>query len=278
MPFSSQEPDKPEGAAPAPTDQKPFGALAPFYDILMQGVPYEKWARYLQQLLREHGAHPKRALDLACGTGNVSEHLYRLGMKVVGVDLSAAMVQEARRKAAERNLPITYYVQDAAELDLPEPPFDLCVSLFDSLNYILEPQRLAEAFSRVAAHLRPNGLFIFDLNTEYALANRFFDQSNIGSSEPLLHKWCSSYWPETRLCRVDMQFLWQAPDGSQQSFEEVHWQYAYRESEVCHFLTQAGFKQIALYDAYTLRPPAPFSDRLFYVAHNSSTKLKRRTA
>src|SRR5579875_2033589 len=209
------------------SEQSAFRQLAPLYDTLMHEVPYEEWARYLERLLQERQAQPKRALDLACGTGNVAEHLHAMGMEVVGVDVSPAMIEEARRKAAERQLPIRYYVQDAAALELPEVPFDLCVSLFDSLNYITEPERLAKAFQRVAAHLVGGGLFIFDLNTEYALANRFFD--------------------------------------------EVHWQYAYREQEVRAFLTQAGFDQIAVYHAYTLRPPAPYSDRLFYVARRSPT-------
>jgi len=253
------------------SEQSAFRQLAPLYDTLMHEVPYEEWARYLERLLQERQAQPKRALDLACGTGNVAEHLHAMGMEVVGVDVSPAMIEEARRKAAERQLPIRYYVQDAAALELPEAPFDLCVSLFDSLNYITEPERLAKAFQRVAAHLVGGGLFIFDLNTEYALANRFFDQNNLGSDEPLLYDWRSTYFPEKRLCRVDMHFTWRAPDGSQRVFDEVHWQYAYREQEVRAFLTQAGFDQIAVYHAYTLRPPAPYSDRLFYVARLSPT-------
>ncbi|CEK19989.1 class I SAM-dependent DNA methyltransferase [Chthonomonas calidirosea] len=258
------------------SEQSAFQPLAPLYDTLMQGVPYEEWARYLQRLLQERQAHPKRALDLACGTGNVAEQLHAMGMEVVGVDISPAMIEEAKRKAAQRQLPIRYYVQDAAELDLPEAPFELCVSLFDSLNYIIEPKRLAQAFQRVANHLAAGGLFIFDLNTEYALENRFFDQNNLGSDEPLLYDWRSTYFPEKRLCRVDMHFIWRAPDGSQKVFEEVHWQYAYREQEVRAFLTQAGFDQIAVYHAYTLRPPAPYSDRLFYVARRPATSKPSR--
>ena len=61
---------------------------------------------------------------------------------------------------------------------MPGTAFDLCVSLFDSLNYITDPARLRRPW-RVAAHLTRNGLFIFDLNTEYALVNQFFDQDNL---------------------------------------------------------------------------------------------------
>ncbi|HZP81630.1 MAG TPA: class I SAM-dependent methyltransferase, partial [Chthonomonadaceae bacterium] len=163
-------------------DRAQFVAVAPLYDALMTGVPYRDWVRYLHTLLDERHAHPRQILDLACGTGNVSELLAAEGYSVTGVDIAPAMIAEAQRKAEARGLSIAYFVQDAAELDLPGRRFDLCISLFDSLNYITDPQRLSLAMERVAAHLAPNGLFIFDLNTEFALRNKFFDQDNLGSA------------------------------------------------------------------------------------------------
>src|SRR5579871_1291948 len=100
-------------------DKAAFVAVAPLYDLLMHGVPYTEWVAYLHELLAERRAHPRRILDLACGTGNVSELLARAGYAVTGVDIAPQMIAEARRKAAARNLAITYVVQDAAELDLP---------------------------------------------------------------------------------------------------------------------------------------------------------------
>src|SRR5262249_44706136 len=148
-----------------------FVAVAPLYDLLMTGVPYAEWVRYLHELLAARRTRPRHILDLACGTGNVSELLAGEGFSVTGVDIAPHMIAEAKRKAAERNLPIAYLTQDAAELDLPGQRFDLCVSLFDSLNYVTEPTRLQRAMTRVAAHLTANGLFIFDLNSEFALRN-----------------------------------------------------------------------------------------------------------
>jgi ubiquinone/menaquinone biosynthesis C-methylase UbiE len=256
----------PESATSAPA----FVDVAPLYDQLMQTVPYSEWVIYLHRLLEERRAQPRQALDLACGTGNVTELLAAEGYKMVGVDLAPGMIAQARRKAAERHLDIEYHVQDAAELDLPGPRFDLCVSLFDSLNYITDPTRLAAAMGRVAAHLTRNGLFIFDLNSEFALINNFFDQGNLGSDDPLRYDWKSDYDPETRLCRVHMMFWHRQPDGTDRYFEEEHWQFAYRESEIVEMLRDAGFDQIAVYKAYTLRSPVRTSDRIFYVARKAN--------
>jgi len=247
-------------------DKAQFGAIAPLYDTLMFGVPYDDWIVYLGQLLAERNATPQRVLDLACGTGNVTERLAAAGYAVTGVDIAPDMITEARRKAESLGLPIVYHVQDAAELSLPGQTFDLCVSLFDSLNYITEPERLAQAIQQVAQHLTPGGLFIFDLNTEFALMNHFFDQDNLGTDERLLYDWDSAYFPETRLCRVWMRFWVRETEGNRRAFEEVHWQYAYRIEEIQAMLQTAGFTEIAVYQAYTLRRPGRAADRVFYIA------------
>ena len=245
-----------------------FVEIAPLYDMLMTGVPYGGWVTYLRQLLNERKAHPRHILDLACGTGNVSELLTEEGYAVTGVDIAPGMIAQARQKAAERGIAIDYHIQDAALLDLPGRRFDLCVSMFDSLNYITDPPRLQMAMHRVATHLTHNGLFIFDLNTEYALINHFFDQNNLTSNDRLLYDWKSTYDPATRLCRVDMKFRYRYADGTSRAFEEVHWQYAYRQDEIVAMLEQAGFDQIRVYKAYSLRQPVRHSDRIFYVARN----------
>ncbi len=252
------------GSSPPIPNQ--FIAVAPLYDRLMQTVPYSRWTIYLHRLLDLRHSRPRRILDLACGTGNVSELLAMEGFQMTGVDIAPGMIAEARRKATERGLPIEYIVQDAALLDLPGQRFDLCISLFDSLNYITDPAQLKLAFERVAVHLTRGGLLIFDMNSELALREQFFDQSNLQPDEPLRYDWRSSYFPETRLCRVHMKFWHRQPDGSDHYFEEDHWQFAYTSDEIKQMLTDAGFDEISLYQAYTLRPPNRAADRIFYVA------------
>lgn len=242
-----------------------FSGIAPHYDTLMQGVPYQSWVRYLERLLSARRVSPRRVLDLACGTGTVAQMLAETGYEVVGVDLSEAMITQARLKAARRGLAIAYYVQDAVLLDLPEAPFDLCISLFDSLNYIVQPQRLAQAVQRVYAHLSPGGLFIFDINTEFALKNNFFDQDNTHSGA-LRYVWKSEYEPQTRLCRVHMRFFLRDRSGVNLEFHETHVQFAYREEEIREMLIGAGFEQIETLHAYTFKPVRPDTDRIFFLA------------
>ena len=254
-------------------ESRSFTVVAPYYDLLMRDVPYRAWVRYLHQLLGHRGMRARRVLELACGTGTVAEMLAREGFDVAGVDLSEAMIAAARRKAAERALAIRYYVQDAAEMRVPEGPFDLCVSLFDSLNYITVPARLEASIRRVYEHLRPGGLFIFDVNSAFALKNGFFDQENLNSSDRLRYVWRSEYDSETSLCRVHMRFFWRNAEGVDEEFREEHVQYAYLEEELLDMLEDTGFSNVEAFHAYSFLPVRNTTDRIFFAASRPETPV-----
>jgi SAM-dependent methyltransferase len=241
-----------------------FEGVAPYYDQLMQGVPYEKWVQYLEQLIRRFQVEVHTVLDLACGTGNVSEILANRGYTVWGVDISSHMIQAAMEKAKRCRLPIHYEVQDASSLSLSNTNFDLCVCLFDSLNYILDPHNLALTFQNVYDHLRPGGLFIFDINSYYALENGFFDQDNMLDDEPLKYIWKSSFDSSTKTCSVHMRFIIKDHDGKETVFYETHFQHAYGFTEILNMLDSSGFQNIQSFHRYTLRPVNAYSDRIFF--------------
>ena len=251
------------GAAPEPAS---FGSVTPFYDTLMAAVPYRFWMTYLEKVWAKHRQKPKAVLDLACGTGTVSRLLASRGYAPTGVDLSAGMLAVARTEAAGAGLSILFIQQDAAEMDLGDARFDAAICFFDSLNYILEPERLQSAFARVFAHLQPGGSFFFDVNTEYALAEGMFNQSCTRKGEPLHYRWRSRYDPVTRLCTVRMNFSFDDGSGKRRAFTEVHRQRAYGKDELTLWLQSAGFAEVSVYDAYSTDPPKKRSDRLFYFA------------
>jgi SAM-dependent methyltransferase len=68
------------------------------------------------------------ALDAGCGTGFLSFELAARGHRVTGVDFAPAMLAEARRKAAERAVPVRFEQADAEHLPFPAASFDLAIS------------------------------------------------------------------------------------------------------------------------------------------------------
>ncbi|MBM3500911.1 MAG: class I SAM-dependent methyltransferase [Armatimonadetes bacterium] len=251
--------DTPPTDAPAAAGS--FEAIGPYYDALMATVPYGGWVDYLEALLKHFEHQPRTILDLACGTGKVGAELARRGYpRVFGVDLSEGMVRVA---ATTRRLRAA--VQDARALGLHPASLDLVVSLYDSLNYVLEPEGLLACFRSVLTGLRPGGLFIFDLNTIRALALDLFTQDNLRSTAPLLYSWRSEWEAETRMCTVRMWFRWRR-DGEELEFVEVHRQRGYADEEVRAMLLQAGFGQPVVFDAYSFDPLHDRSTRAFYIA------------
>lgn len=242
-----------------------FKQIAEHYDDLMAGVPYRLWVKYLEGLLHRFDYHPKTILDVACGTGNVSELLAEAGYDVVGIDIAADMIEVAKSKGSR----VEYHTQDVAELDLGGRKFDLAISLFDSLNYITDLSRLAEGIRRVGEHVVDGGLFIFDVNTEYALAHHFFDQANIASDRYPKYIWNSEYDHSTRICRVNMTFE-VLENGQKRQFKEVHVQRGHNAVELEMMLTDAGFELLDSFHAYKFRRPTRRSDRIFYIARKVS--------
>lgn len=237
-----------------------FKQISQYYDKLMNGVPYNFWVRYIETLFKEYNIFPTTILDVACGTGVVSNILSNKGYKVSGFDLSEGMI-----KVAKENFPnIDFTVQNAIDFSY-DKKFDVAISLFDSLNYILNPNDLKSAFSNVFKHLSNRGYFIFDINTEYALANNLFAQIDLSPESDPQYIWEPKWDNETKLCTVNMTFIVKDENGDKIKFNETHVQRAYDLNHVSIMLKDVGYDKIDIYNAYRLDKPNKNSDRVFFV-------------
>jgi SAM-dependent methyltransferase len=90
---------------------------------------------------------PARVLDAGCGTGRVAIRLAERGYDVVGVDLDASMLMQARADAPE----LDWRVGDLATLDTGQH-YDLVLVAGNTLP-LLEPETLTATAGRLAAHL-----------------------------------------------------------------------------------------------------------------------------
>jgi SAM-dependent methyltransferase len=97
-----------------------------------------------------------RLLDIGCGAGNYAADVAPLigpSGRVVGLDLSAAMIEVAQRRAVARGLPIEFRVGDALALPFPDAAFDGC-RVERVLQYLTDPGRAVAEMARVT---RPGG-------------------------------------------------------------------------------------------------------------------------
>jgi SAM-dependent methyltransferase len=102
------------------------------------------------------GAGALDALDAGCGTGFLSFELAARGHRVTGVDFAPAMLAEARRKAAERAVPVRFEQADAEQLPFPSASFDLAISRH-VLWTLPHPEAAIDEWIRV---LRPGGRLV----------------------------------------------------------------------------------------------------------------------
>ena len=112
------------------------------------------WDRIFDLVLAGRGVLD--ALDAGCGTGFLTFELVARGHHVTGVDFAPAMIAEARRKAAERSVPIRFEEADAERLPFPPGSFDLAVSRH-VLWTLPHPEAAIDEWIRV---LRPGGRLV----------------------------------------------------------------------------------------------------------------------
>lgn len=112
-------------------------------------------------MLKPQGS--ERVLDLACGIGRHSLELRRRGFEVVGVDISAELLQMAEREAEEQSLQITFVQADLRELDFRDE-FDLVLSLNDgAVGYFETDEENYRTFEIVSRALREGGGHLMQL-------------------------------------------------------------------------------------------------------------------
>lgn len=106
------------------------------------------------------------ALDAGCGTGFLSLELAARGHRVTGVDFAPAMLAEARRKAATRQLSIRFEEADAENLPFPSHSFDLAISRH-VLWTLPHPEAAIDEWLRM---LRPGGRLAIIDGAQYSEA------------------------------------------------------------------------------------------------------------
>jgi ubiquinone/menaquinone biosynthesis C-methylase UbiE len=128
-------------------------ALVRFLDAA-KGHPVlaELQARLIAELRLTPGA---RVLDAGSGPGTQAVEIARTvrSGRVVGVDASRVMVEEARRRTRDIDLDLTFEVADAAALPFPDDPFDASFTQ-TLLEHVIDPGAVLTELRRVT---RPGG-------------------------------------------------------------------------------------------------------------------------
>ena len=147
--------------------QKSYFEFAKFYDNLTENVDYKKRAEYFDTIIKKYKKTDKNLLlDLACGTGSLTEQMALLGYDCMGIDGSYEMLNEAFEKKMNSGLDIQYICQDMREYELYGCA-DVTICALDSLNHLDSFDDVKKVFKQVWLSTENSGLFIFDMNSVY---------------------------------------------------------------------------------------------------------------
>ena len=238
-----------------------YTSFAEVYDTFMDNVPYEEWADYLEERLKEYGVKDGLVLELGCGTGSMTELLAEKGYDMIGVDNSEDMLEIAMEKRIESGHDILYLLQNMQEFEL-YGTVKAVVSVCDSVNYITEKAELEEVFRLVNNYLDPQGIFIFDFNTEYKYREILGNQVIAEDREECSFIWENYYDHTSMINEYELTLFVQEEDDLYRKYQESHFQKAYTLRDIRSMIEASGLKFVTAYDAYTQKAPMHNSERI----------------
>jgi ubiquinone/menaquinone biosynthesis C-methylase UbiE len=236
-------------------------------------------ARILPSVLEHFGLWPRKILDLACGEGTFAIAMARRGLRVTGVDLSPEMLDIARERAAKAGLEVKFLQQDMRSLSL-RGRFDLVTCWFDSLNYLLEIDDLAQAFAGVSRVLDKNGIFIFDVNTIRSLAVEWVREPcyvHLDSRDLFLAS-VPQYDPATRIASLHITGFARENERWLR-VDEVHKERGYSLKEIRQCLKRAGLRELACWASLDkMEKPGRSTVRVWFVVRMQLPRAVMRPA
>lgn len=142
----------------------------------------KRWTEEIVHFLPED--KPLRILDVGTGTGYFAILLSQIGHQVTGIDLTDAMLQEARENAALYQVCPVFLQMDAQNLDFPDQSFDVVISR--NLTWTLpEPETAYKEWMRV---LKKGGILLnFDADYASNVRNQNTSASYISDTEVYGH-------------------------------------------------------------------------------------------
>jgi SAM-dependent methyltransferase len=250
---------------------KPYAKLAAFYDQMGADSHSIKMVEYCFSLFRRFRIRPTEGLDLCCGTGTALALFDDRGIAMSGLDGSSPMLVVAANKLQGRD--ILLYRKELPRFRIPLTPrskqlrtFDLVTSFYDSLNYMTTQRDLKATFRSVYMHLKPDGWFIFDMNTEEGLKILWGGQVYAGTRDDFAWIWTNNYQPRSSSATCQTTFFVKK-GKSYQRLDEHHRERAYDNAIILRLLRECGFVVKGLYRCYGFEKPRPGTYRICVIAH-----------
>ena len=137
-----------------------FDTISGNYDGLNRVISFGidiKWRKKVLKLVSDK--NPKTVLDIATGTGDLAILMTNTSAeKIIGLDISAGMLEVGRNKIKAKNLSdkIEMILADSENMPFEDNTFDAITVAFGVRNF----ENLEKGLTEILRVLKPNGIFV----------------------------------------------------------------------------------------------------------------------
>ena len=274
-----------------------YRSFASVYDEFMDGTDYQVTADKIQDMITRFGlskpsqnrtgaseardvllaAEKNLVVDIACGTGKLTEILADRGYDVMGIDLSEEMLSIALGRRDKLGHKTLYLCQDMREFELYGTAGTF-VSVGDSVNYLTTDADMVKLFKRINTFLFPRGIFVFDFKTLYLYRDVIGDRTIAEDRDDCSFIWDNWFDKESHINEYDLSLFIRDPDSGEgdnvfRKYREVHEQRGYTLEEMKRFVEEADLEWVTDMDSDTMGPVSEKSERILCVVREKNKKL-----
>ena len=133
-----------------------FDDVGPAYESAFAGLPTQ--AASIEWVIRQlENRKPAKILDIGCGTGKpVCSELANAGHDVLGIDISSAMIEYAKKQVPNA----TFQKADIVDYHPDPAKFDAITVYFSMIASVTQDQ-IRQNIQNIYQWLKPGGFFVF---------------------------------------------------------------------------------------------------------------------
>lgn len=239
--------------------QEQFEALPPELYAEMYNLEMGNFVddlSYYQRLLANNSV----ILEIGCGTGRLSRLLAKAGHQITGIDLSEAMLIEARTRSSEN---IRYLTMDMRALKLAEK-FDAVIIPYNTLNLLPDEEEILNTLRGCYQHLKGNGQLLLQLYIHNSAADgddgasfqfQMFDRPQGGK---IIKEIIKRYDPKSAVLEMTERYKVRPMQHGQTDINYSHTikLHCCGEELWRQYLKSTGFSVLSSANSYSLDSPA----------------------
>ncbi len=242
-------------------------SIAGYYDALNSGMDYGALSAFCKEAFLRYGAGGEKplALDLGCGTGSLTR-LLADDFDMTALDIDEDMLAEAQRKCDGKG--VLFIRGDMRGFELygtVAAVFSTC----DCVNYLTTTAELDACFSCVRNYLDVGGVFVFDIVTKHRFETYYGQNNYVFDGGDTFLVWENDY-RKSGLCDFVLTLFVRREKDRWEKIVDVQRQRAYSADTIRKRAEKAGLSVVGVFGGTDFSPPAPDSDRCYFVCRRES--------